>query len=192
MPNDNRQSGSSARRELIISVVATILVMVLILVLGLMGNKLNELEEQIQFSAPVGLDGAVRLPAEMIADGQAVYVPAYGHIYARGGQAARLESTLSVRNTDPEHPMRVDRVRYFDSDGRVLRELAEEPLLLGPMQTANYLVKEHESGGSGANFVVEWSGQESLNRPIIEAIMVGPDGLAFTSRGEAIKRHPGR
>jgi hypothetical protein len=38
-------------------------------------------------------------------------VPRYSHISSSGGAGILLETTLSVRNTDLEHPIRIDRVR---------------------------------------------------------------------------------
>jgi hypothetical protein len=179
-----------AKRELIRTAAATLAVMVLILVLGFIGNELYEIEGQLAESLLKPDWEAVTLPADVVARGRAVYVPAYSHIYARGGAVTPLAVTLSVRNTDPDHPIRIDRVRYFDGDGKPLRELVDRPLLLAPMQTDSHLVETEEiRGGSGANFVVEWSAQETINAPIIEAVMIGDGGLSFTSRGEPIERH---
>ena len=190
MKNDQFSVGKDASsRSLIKTALATVAVMLLILALGFIGNRLSEIEEQLAFSHPVASDAIAILPVGLVAKGRAVYVPAYSHIYVQGGEATLLETTLSVRNTDPEHPMRIDRVRYFDSDGKPLRELTDGPNVLGPMQTLSYLVEERDrSGGSGANFVVEWSAADAINRPIIEAVMIGAGGLSFKSRGEPIER----
>ena len=176
-------------RGVIKTAFATVAAMVLILALGFIGNRLNDIEEQLAYSYPLVTDSVGSLPADVVAKGRAVYVPAYSHIYARGGAAILLETTLSVRNTDPEHQMRLDRVRYFDGDGKPLRQLTDGPVVLAPMQTLSYLIEGRDrGGGSGANFVVEWSAADVLNRPIIEAAMIGPNGLSFKSRGEPIDR----
>ena len=40
--------------------------------------------------------------------------------------------------------------------------------------TIEFLVEEQNyAGGSGANFVVEWTSENPLNHPIIEVVMVG-------------------
>lgn len=129
------------------------------------------------------------LPPKLAKKGLAVYVPAYSNISSQSGTTTLLETTLSVRNTDPEHPMQIDHVHYFNSEGTLVKELTDETVTLRPMQTVSYLVKEQDdSGGLGANFVVEWSAQDAINRPIIEAVMIGKDGLSFVSRGEPIER----
>jgi hypothetical protein len=187
--HQRRDKVSDSRRELIRSSVGTAVALLLIIGMGFIGNQLYEIEEQLAFSAPAAPGLAASLPADTVAKGRAVYVPGYSHIYSSGGAGMLLETTLSVRNTDPEHPILIDRVRYFDGDGNLIRELAEEPLVLRPMQTVSFLVEQQDTaGGSGANFVVEWSAQERINRPIIEAIMIGDGGLSFKSRGEPIDR----
>jgi hypothetical protein len=45
------------------------------------------------------------------------------------------------------------------------------------------------SGGSGANFIVQWAGPESINTPVIEAVMIGTQGsqgISFVSPGREI------
>jgi hypothetical protein len=186
----SKGSETDPRRELIRTSLATAVVLVLIIGLGLIGGQLHDIEEQLAFRTPAATGLPATLPADVVAKGRAVYVPAYSHIYSSSGAAVLLATTLSVRNTDPEHPIRIDRVHYFDGDGDLIRELAEDPLLLQPMQTVSFLIEEKDTtGGSGANFVVEWSAQKEINRPIIEAIMIGDAGLSFKSRGEPIDRH---
>lgn len=184
----NRTDGES-RREHIRIWFATVIVVLLLLGMGFIGSRLHEIEEQLRFREPTASATPATLPADTVAKGRAVYVPAYSHIYASNGKAMLLATTLSVRNTDPEHPIRVDRVSYFGDDGTPLREMVEQTLVLAPMQTAPFLVEQQDrTSGSGANFVVEWSAREEINRPIIEAVMVGDGGLSFKSRGEPIDR----
>jgi hypothetical protein len=163
----------------------------LIVTLSLLAERLNKIEERVGFSPSIGLGPGVVLPAELAARGRAVFIPAYSHIYSGGGDPVQLEVTLSVRNTDPIHPIQVDSVRYLDANGAPVRALASKPLALGPLQTASYLVEQTDtSGGSGASFVVEWSAKDEINQPIFESIMINAaKGLAFTSRGVAIERH---
>jgi hypothetical protein len=184
---------NDSRRKVPISVtvLATVAVVAIILAMVYVGSRLETIEDQLGFSPPQGKTAPDRAPAAT-STGHAVYVPAYSHIYSRGGEAFLLEITLSVRNTDPQRSIRIDRVRYYDTSGRPIRELTEAPLLLGPLQTASYLVEKRDvEGGSGANFIVDWSADDRVNPPILEAVMVGVDkthNLSFTSRGEPIAR----
>ncbi len=61
---------------------------------------------------------------------------------------------------------------------------------MNPLESLRYIIPESdESGGSGANFIVEWHSDKPVNRPIIESIMIGTkssQGISFTSRGREI------
>jgi hypothetical protein len=190
MDPDPKAGDDAPGRGLLIPILASVAALILIVTLGLMANRLGEIEEQIGYKPPTGLGPGAAMSAEAAARGHAVYVPAYSHVYARGGGAVQLDVVLSARNTDPEHPIRLDHVGYFGTNGDLIRELAAEPLVLGPLQTATYLVEGRDlRAGSGANFMVEWSAQAEVNGPIFEAVMLGlKQGISFTSRGVPVDR----
>lgn len=126
-----------------------------------------------------------------LSKGQMVYVPAYSHIYIGDReQPFLLAVTLSIRNTDPSSPLTVLRVGYFDSDGKLLREYARQPVVIQPFSSTRIVIKESDaSGGSGASFHVRWQADKAINQPIIETIMIGTksqQGISFTSRGQVI------
>lgn len=124
-------------------------------------------------------------------DGQTIYVPAYSHIY--GGDRERpflLTVTLSVRNTDPNHPIRITAVDYYETRGALLNKFLKAPQVLKPLESVRYVVPEKDkAGGSGANFIVVWQSERPVNPPIVEAVMIGTQsqqGLSFTSRGQVL------
>ncbi len=154
-------------------------------------DRLDSLEDQLAYRPPVvEAAGEIGEGATLSGEGNAVYVPAYSHIFALGGKPVLLETTLSVRNTDLTRQMVVASVRYFDTDGRIAKNFLDASLTLGPLATAEFLVEAKDtSGGSGANFIVEWSGDEELNPPLIETVMVGMDGtqgIAFVGQAREI------
>jgi len=164
------------------------------LVVGIfvVNSRLDSLENQLAYRPPVvKASGEIGGGTTLHGEGHAVYVPAYSHIYTLGGKPFLLETTLSVRNTDLKRQLIIASVRYFDTDGREARNFLDAPLTLGPLGTAEFLVEaEDTSGGSGANFIVEWSGDDEINPPLIETVMVGLDGahgMAFVGRGQEIK-----
>lgn len=60
--------------------------------------------------------------------GQVVYVPAYSEIfYGREGYTMDLAVTLAIHNTDFDSPIIIQSVRYYDTDGNVVRDYIEEP-----------------------------------------------------------------
>lgn len=125
---------------------------------------------------------------------QTVYVPLYSHIYADErfrNKPFLLTATLSIRNTDPENSLTLNKVNYYDSTGRLLQNYLPQPLVIGPLGSTRYIVEESEKkGGSGAKFLVEWDANKPVTEPIIESIMIGTkmqQGISFISRGKVIR-----
>jgi len=123
---------------------------------------------------------------------QTVYVPIYSHIYSGDREHPfYLTATLSIRNTDPNHPITIVSVDYFDSNGKLLQGYLKNPIKLNAMISTRYVIKESDkSGGSGAKFIVKWQSNVKVNEPIIEGIMIGTktqQGISFVSCGRAIK-----
>lgn len=122
---------------------------------------------------------------------RADYVPVYSHIYYDGGRPYLLETTLSIRNIDPKHSIYVSKVDYYDTDGELAKKHIDRLIELQPLQTIEFLVERRDStGGSGANFIVEWYGADAKSHaPLIEAVMVGRSGtnaIAFVSKSEPL------
>lgn len=122
-----------------------------------------------------------------ISTGQINYVPAYSHIYSGNKEVQSLLAvTLSIRNTDPNHPIQIVTVNYYDTTGKLLKEYVSSPLIIDALATKRYTISQRDkSGGSGANFIVEWKADKPVNVPIIESIMIGSRS-SFTSRGQVI------
>ncbi len=130
---------------------------------------------------------------------QTVYVPIYSHIYADDrfrDRPFQLTATLSIRNTDPEHPLTLTSVRYYDSQGKLLRHYLAQPQTIAPLSSIRFIVPESDSlGGSGAKFLVDWKAEEAVVEPIVESVMIGTklqQGISFVSMGRVIKGTPGR
>lgn len=128
--------------------------------------------------------------------GQTVYVPVYSHIWhgnldgSGKPQTLLLSSMLSVRNTDPDTGLVIRSVRYYDTSGKMIREYTPVPAQLGPMASTDVFVEHKDNvGGTGANFIVEWSAAKPISAPIVEVVnayFFGPHSLAFTSGGQVI------
>ena len=126
-----------------------------------------------------------------LSKGQRVYVPAYSHIYS-GNQERPffLTVTLSIRNIDPTNIIKITLVDYYETQGKLLKKYIDKPIILNSLGSIRYVIPERDkSGGSGANFIVEWHSDKPVNRPIIESVMIGAQssqGISFTSRGQEI------
>ena len=50
------------------------------------------------------------------------------------------------------------------------------PERLAPFETRSFVVEQSDyKGGTGSNFVVEWTADGQVRVPVIEAVMVGVD-----------------
>lgn len=127
--------------------------------------------------------------------GQLIYVPAYSHIYYQDQQRViNLNVTLSIRNTDGAHPIQLDAVQYYDSEGQFIRNYLTEPVRLNPMASTAFVVDEADSaGGVGANFIVAWSSEQQTTAPVVEAVMISAasaQGISFVSVGRVLENYP--
>jgi hypothetical protein len=102
----------------------------------------------------------------------------------------RMSVLVSIRNTSLRKPIRLLSARYYDTDGKLLREYVEAPRTIGPLGTLELFVEQRESeGGSGANFVIQWDASLPTNPPLVEAVHVDIQGsrtLSFITTGRPI------
>jgi hypothetical protein len=126
-----------------------------------------------------------------LSSGQTVYVAIYSHVFSGPKDSPfNLAATLSIRNTDLHNQLTVVSSKYFDNNGKELKEYAQKPIILGPLESHHFSIKESDkTGGFGANFIVKWKAAKEINTPIIESVMIGTkggQGISFISRGKAI------
>ena len=116
-----------------------------------------------------------------------VYVPVYSNIYQRSrNERTALTSTLSIHNTSETDTLFISRIDYFNTEGKLVKKYLESPIYLNTFETIEYVVdEEDDTGGSGANYVVEWYGNRKLN-PLFQAVMIGGLGnksFSFSTEG---------
>jgi len=120
-----------------------------------------------------------------------VYVPVYSEVFVAGGGKLNLAITLSIRNTDFVYPLIVNKVNYYNTDGKLIENYLQVPYLLEPMASTYFFVSQTDDrGGAGANFIVKWAANKLANKPVIEAVMAGStgtQGMSFMSSGREIK-----
>lgn len=122
-----------------------------------------------------------------------VYVPIYSDIYAdQQNQKVLLAATLSIRNTSYSDSLFISKIDYFNTQGELVRSYVKNLISLPPMATVNYVIeKEDDTGGTGANFIVELNSKSKDVKPLIQAIMVGHTGnkgFSFSTDGYSIKK----
>jgi hypothetical protein len=128
--------------------------------------------------------------------GQTLYVPVYSHVYtSNDARPFDLAVTLSARNTDREQPIVLVSVRYYDRDGRLVRDFLKKPLRIAPLAAMDFFVEESDTtGGSSASFLLEWVAERPVSVPVVEAVMIGTastQGISFVCTGRVVaERNP--
>ena len=122
-------------------------------------------------SAPLFAD---ELP---LSSGQTIYLPVYSHVYhgelnRQGKPEETLVSThVSIRNADPAVAIRLSSARYYDTNGKHVRNYLPTPVTVPPLGTHELFVPRSDTaGGSGANFLIVWTAETPANPPIVEAL----------------------
>lgn len=149
-----------------------------------LNQRFDQIENRLHFVAPQSYQAPVLddydagdVVIEELPVRKKVYVPVYSHVYYQGGSPFPLETTLSIRNTDPGHAVYLKSVEYFETSGKLVKTHLDRTIRLAPLQTIEFLVERRDSsGGSGANFIVEWRSDRQVNQPLVEAVMVGTVG----------------
>ncbi len=116
-----------------------------------------------------------------------VYVPIYSDIYNQTRDTRTLlTATLSIRNTSLKDSLFVSKIDYYNTEGDLVRSYIDTPIYLTPMESIDYVIEQQDtSGGSGANFLIDWYSKKQLN-PLFQAVMVGGLGaqaFSFTTEG---------
>lgn len=159
----------------------------------LMLSACNQKEYHLQYKhTNLLLIDAVDMPLLEIQ--QDVYVPAYSDIYYETeDKKTFLTVILSLRNISFEDTVYFDKIDYYGSNGKLIKEYLDRVLVLRPMESMEYIVEAAEKqGGAGANFVVRYNAAEDIkNHPFIETVMMGNlDNyrFAFSSPGIPINK----
>ena len=127
-----------------------------------------------------------------LSKGQTVYVPVYSNVFSGPKNLPfQLAATLSIRNTDMDSWLRITSVDYYDTSGKLIRRYQDKPLSLAPLASTYVHIEEKDvTGGFGANFIVKWQADRTMNTPVIECVMIGAtsgQGISFVTPGQVIR-----
>lgn len=122
-----------------------------------------------------------------------VYIPIYSDIYSGSKYVTyNLTATLSIRNTSLTDSMYVEAIDYYDTDGKLVSNYIDKTLVLKPMQSIEYVIdEEDESGGTGANFIVNWGAKNDYLKPVFQGVMISThrqQGISFITNGVSIRK----
>ena len=121
-----------------------------------------------------------------------VYAPAYSAIRAGGGKTRiDLATTLGIHNTAEDKVLVIERIDYFDTNGRLVQTYLAQPVAVKPLGTIEIFVPRDDTrGGTGANFLVGWAAAGPIAEPVVETVMIGTVGntsYSFVSQGRAVR-----
>lgn len=117
---------------------------------------------------------------QAVSKGQMLYLPIYSHVWhgdthpLKGEpMKANMSALVSIRNTSLKTPIKIVSARYYNTDGKLLREFVSPAKTIGPMGTLELFIEKSEAeGGSGANFIIQWEAESATNAPIVEAVHI--------------------
>lgn len=118
------------------------------------------------------------------------YIAVYSDIYDRDGtKRILLTNTISIRNISKIDSAYILSVEYFDSYGVLVKNYSDSTILLSPLESIEFVVKEEEKlGGAGANFIIDWGATVYSDQILIQSIMIGSyGGLGISFLSEAKK-----
>ncbi len=123
--------------------------------------------------------------------GQVLYLPVYSNIpYFEHGKNFDLNAFVAIHNTDFSHKLKITKVLFFDNDGNPVFNFLSKEVILQPLGATNFFVPERDKSGTGANFIVEWVADTTINEPLIESVMIGltgGQGVSFSSVGRIVR-----
>lgn len=120
------------------------------------------------------------------------YLSIYSHIYSFSLEKSHnLTAMVSLRNVSQTDTIYISKADYYGTQGQLIRNYFKKPIYLKPLETVEIVIDEtDEHGGSGANFIFEWTTKTTTPEPLFEAIMTslrGSQGLSFTTQGRRIE-----
>lgn len=119
------------------------------------------------------------------------YIPVYSDIYQQDGtKRYPITITISIRNTSLIDSAYIESTLYYDSYGKLLHAYVDSTILLSPLESIEFVVEEKEnSGGAGANFIVEWAATKYSDQILIQAIMVNAyNGFSFQTNAKIVEK----
>lgn len=122
--------------------------------------------------------------------GQVLYLPVYSNIPYLKESKYDLSAFLAVHNTDLRHEIKITKVYFFNTQGRLVKSYVSSEQKVTPLSTVIFEVSRDDKSGTGANFLVEWIADQQVNEPLVESVMKdlkGNVGISFLSTGRVIR-----
>ena len=120
------------------------------------------------------------------------YLSIYSQIYSISQHRTHnLTAMASLRNVSDTDTIYLTKAAYYDTHGTLLKTYFDRPIYLAPLETTEIIIDEVDvEGGTGSNFIFEWSIPNNCPEPFFEGVMnstMGKQGLSFTTQSIRIK-----
>lgn len=120
------------------------------------------------------------------------YLSVYSQIYSFSqNQKFNLTGMISLRNISDVDTIHLLRADYFNTQGTKIRTYFDYPVYLAPMETVEIVIDQIDvEGGTGSNFLFEWSTPGNCPEPLFEGVMTslqGTQGLSFVTTAKRIE-----
>ncbi len=119
------------------------------------------------------------------------YLSVYSEIYSgTEHRSLSLTATVSLRNINVNDTVFIDKATYYNTHGESIRTYFNNTIYIAPMETVEIVIDESDKeGGTGANFLFNWSIKPNSTEPFFESVMLstsGQQGISFTTQGKHI------
>ena len=119
------------------------------------------------------------------------YLSVYSEIYSgTEHRSLSLTATVSLRNINVNDTVFIDKATYYNTHGEAIRTYFNKTIFIAPMETVEIVIDESDKeGGTGANFLFNWSIKPNSTEPFFESVMLstsGQQGISFTTQGKHI------
>lgn len=120
------------------------------------------------------------------------YLSVYSEIYSgTEHRILSLTATVSLRNININDTIFIDKAIYYNTHGEAIRSYFNKTIFIAPMETVEIVIDElDKEGGTGANFLFNWSKRSNSSEPFFESVMLstsGQQGISITTQGKAIR-----
>ena len=120
------------------------------------------------------------------------YLSVYSQMYSfTQKEKYNLTGMISLRNVSEKDTIYISRADYYNTEGLKIRTYFNYPIYISPMETLEIVIDQQDvEGGTGSNFLFEWSIPKNCPEPLFEGVMnsmQGTQGISFTTHGKRIK-----
>lgn len=122
--------------------------------------------------------------------GEILFVPVYSSVYHQSNEIFDLAATLSIHNTDLSSSIKLLKINYYNTKGKMVKSFSDGDLKLNPLESIQFIIKETDiSGGTAPKFIIQWISDTNVTKPVVEAVMISTSsqqGISFKTESRVL------